>query len=177
MDRRTVPRVRVRERIHDRRNVLAAFAERRQPQAPCGEPAVEIVVEKAGIDEACQVFRARSQDADARADGLTVAQTREPARPEKFEQDLLDAGAQFFDPRQVARSLAGELEKALSAFPFPARGDVAKKLPFQLALVEERTIDHQVGRLLPRGMLVEHPRDHVFPGARLAREDHGARLC
>ena len=75
-----------REVVHERDDVLAPIAQRRQPQHDNGEPVIEVVPEAPGIDLGAEVAIGRRDHARADLDLLRSADAAKPAPLEHAEQ-------------------------------------------------------------------------------------------
>ena len=165
----------VEEVLDERRDVLAALAQRRHGQVDDVEPVEQVLAERALRDHVAQVAVGRGDDADVdAAAGAIGADLLQLAGLEEAQQQALHAQRHLADFVEEDRAAVGHLELArlVAIGAGEAALDVAEQLRLEQRLGQAGAVDGDEVVVLARAVGVHRPRDEFLADAALAGDEH-----
>src|SRR5207237_927738 len=160
--------------VNENGDVLAPLSKRRNPNLADGEPIVEILAERAGLDQRAQVAMRRRDDSNVHAAHLGLAEAANFVSLEHAEELRLKLHRQIPDFIDEEGAFVSRLEDTL------ARGDRAgeraarmpEKLRFDESRAHRAAVEDDEWFAGPFSLAVERSRDELLAGARFADYEH-----
>ncbi len=163
----------------EQRDVVAAFAQRRQGELDHAQAVIEVLAKLAGAALVVEILVGGGDDAHVDADGLGVAQARDGAFLQRAQQLGLQLERHLVDLVEKDGAAVGELELAdLAALARPREGAaaVAEDLGLHQVARYRRAVERDEGAVAPRRAVVDGLGKELFSGARLAQDQHARVL-
>ena len=156
-------------------HVFEAFPQRRNRDPEHVETEVEVAAHAAGFERLVHVDVERRDHARVGAPHVGLAEAPELAELEEAEQRRLGGAGHVGELVEEQGSAVGGLDEArlrrVGSGERPAR--VAEELALEQRLREQRAVHRHEGPLAALAPGVDGPRDELFAGAGLPREQHG----
>ena len=165
------------EVLDQRRDVLAALAQRRDLDAEDVEAVVEVVAEAAGLDLAAQVAVGGGDDAHVDLDRRRGADRQDLLGLDGAQQLDLQAERQVADLVEEDRAAPGALEQPFLVADGAGEraAQVAEELALEQVLGDGAAVDRQEDRVAPVAEVVDGARHDLLADAALAGDQHRAR--
>ena len=161
------------EHARDDEHVVAAIAERREPEVHHVQAVVEVFAEAARADLFFEVPVRRGDDADVDLLGLRVADAEDDALLQRAEELHLQVQRELADLVEEERALVGLLELAglVDDGARERAAHVTEQLALDEVLGDGAAVDRHERPVLALAPAVELLRDELLAGARLARDE------
>ena len=163
------------EQARQRRDVVAALAQRRDADLDDVEAIEQVAAEAAGGHLDAQVAVGRGEHLDVDAARLERADAVDLSELEDAQQLGLDAERQIADLVEQQHAAVGGLEQAGAVFHRPREGaaDVAEQLALEQRLDDRGTVHDDEGLLPAAAGPVQRARRQLLAGAGLAGDERG----
>ncbi|ABA47527.1 hypothetical protein BURPS1710b_2767 [Burkholderia pseudomallei 1710b] len=169
-----VARALLQEVTREQRDVLAALAQRRQPQPDHVEPVIQILAEQPLPHARLEILMRRRDHPHVRAQRTVAAHAIELPVRQHAQQARLQIERHVADLVEKQRAVLGLLEAAL-ARRLRARERaalVAEQLGFEQILRDRRRVQRDERAVRAWAVPVQRARDELLAGARFARDQH-----
>ena len=160
--------------VRERRDVLAALAQRRQADRKDAQAVVQILPEPSRLDLVLEATVRRRDHAHVDGPGAGVADGPDLALLEHAQELRLERAARLADLVEEERAAVGDVEEALPVGDGAGEGAaaVAEELALEDALGERRTVDRHEEPVAPVARRVDGARDELLAGAGFALDEH-----
>ena len=162
--------------VHQYRDVLAPFAQRRQRDRQHVQPVVEVLAELAFGDHLFEIALAAGDDADVHGNGARAAEPLDGAVLQHPQELHLHRQRHVVDVVEKDGAALGELEASRAILDGAGEGAalVSEQLRLDQRFREQRAAHRHKRVMLAAARLVDQRRRHLFPGAALAGDEDGA---
>src|SRR3989442_3083645 len=167
------------EVLGERRDVLAALAQRRNAHGEHGEPVIEVAAEPARADGLREVLVGGGDHPYVEVLALRAAQRAHAPLLDGREQLRLQCLRQETDLVEEDAAAARRLKESRLRTLRVREGTAleAEQLRLQQRLGNRRAVDFDEGAGRPRAGTVDDPRDEPLAGARLALDEDGRKAA